>query len=147
VLCNNEIIWFIGELHPTFLEAQWFDGIYKIAYAAFELEKLFALRGSKENKPYESLQDQLVNRDLSFELETLSSFEKIIWVFMSSESVHHFEVIDLYRQDNSEIKSITINFEILWDGALTTEAINTHMNQIIIDVEKTWAKLKGARRE
>lgn len=147
ILCGWSTIGFIGELHPNLLSQSGIDHNYWVAYLALELEKLHTLKWTWKNIHYLSTQDQLITRDLSFELSETTLFDKVIWCFQEIELIYDFEIIDLFKQLESTKKSITVRFQILWDGTLTTEWINNIMDQIIVHVEQTGATLKGVKKQ
>lgn len=145
ILVDNTIIWFIGEIHPSLLETIKIGSEYSACYIAIELEKLFAVIHTKESAWYASLQDQVLTRDLSFEITTNLHFTSIIETIASHPQISDYKIFDLYQKE--EAKSVSISIDILWDGTTTLEQINAILTEIIKKVETTGAKLKWAKLE
>jgi phenylalanyl-tRNA synthetase beta chain len=110
-----------------------------------DLEELDRLINLVEFKPewYETLQDQIVWRDLCFVLDSNEDYAKILDIVKKVDWVQDLEVFDLYKWDNlpEGKKSVAFKIKIKWEN-MQTEQINEIMKNTINQVEKTWAKLR-----
>jgi phenylalanyl-tRNA synthetase beta chain len=104
------------------------------------LPKLIEAKGKSEIKTtsYETLQDQIVWRDLCFVVDSTSSFEAILKAIKDIKEISALEVFDAYEGKNlgEGKKSVSLKIKILGEGNLTTEQINEIMNKAIKAAEK-----------
>ena len=86
---------------------------------------------------YESLQDQILWRDLCFVVDSNKDFNDVIIAVESIPEVKNIEVFDIYAGKNlgEDKKSISIKIKIIGDGTMTTEAINEIMKKAITAAE------------
>lgn len=146
---NNQVVWLIWQVHPSVLDIIWIQDECVVGVVEINTHLLFQQisQHSSAHTPwsYLSNQDQLITRDLSFEIGADQSFDQIITYFSHNTRIHSYEVVDLYQAPWSDKKSIAIRFTIHWDGALTLEWINAIMDTLIDEVKHTGATLKGGR--
>ena len=138
---GEEIIWFIGEIHPVLLEENKITSEHSVSYIAMEVERLFSHRFNSETQEYSNLQDQFIRRDVSFAIPAHDDFSKIIEAVKGTKYVEKIEIFDLYDQKDAN-KSISISFTIKSDGTMTTEQINTILNAVVANGQKAGGILK-----
>lgn len=139
-------VWFMWSIHPLILKS------YKIAenawvvYLWLNLENLLELieLDIDKNYIYETLQDQIVYRDLCFVVDLDKDFTDVLeWIKWIKE-VLEIDVFDVYKWSNLPEwkKSIAFKMKILWEN-MTTEQINEIMNKAIKAWEKAGAILRS----
>lgn len=144
VLFNKKEVWFIGTVHPLVASEYKINEKSAVAFAELNIEILVELfKNAKIKTDYETLQNQIVWRDLCFVVDESEDFENIVNAMKKTKWVEEISVFDLYKWENlSEWKkSIALKFKIKWEN-MTTENINKIMDNAIQNVEKTWAKLR-----
>lgn len=136
----------IGSLHPFLLQKNKLPENAQLCSISLNLELLKPLLfQSNQGKDYESFQDQIVWRDLSFVIKANESFEKVITTLEKMQEIDEVRLFDLYQGENlgEGKKSLTVQIKIKGDGTMTTDAINTVMQNAIKKVEATGALLRG----
>lgn len=140
-------IWFVWSLHPLILKDYKLPENAWVTYISMEMEWLIEAMESVKflSSGYESLQDQIIYRDLCFVVESNESYEKILEAVKWVKEISDIEIFDLYQWANlgEWKKSIAVKIKISWDWNLTTEGINEIMNKAIKAWEKAWWKLRG----
>ena len=136
----------ISSIHPLLLKEYKIPETAGLCYLWLSLPALHILQKQRKKTTYhyETLQDQIVWRDLCFVIDTTESFESILRKIKSTKEVEWLEIFDVYEGKNlgEGKKSISLKIKITWDGNLTTEKINEVMNKTISGVEKIWWKLR-----
>ncbi|MEI6672030.1 MAG: hypothetical protein WCL02_01370 [bacterium] len=86
---------------------------------------------------YETLQDQIIWRDLCFVVETSANFDMVLTAVKNVADVQDLQVFDIYAGKNlgEDKKSVSIKIKIVGDGTMTTEQINEVMNKAIAAAE------------
>ena len=139
-------LWVVGSLHPFVLQKNKLPETAQLCGFELNLEALKGLthQGSNE-KEYETFQDQILWRDLSFIVDADEDFWKVINTLEKMQDIHEVKVFDLYQGENlwDGKKSISVQIKIKGDGSLTTEGINKIMQDAIKRVEATGAKLRA----
>jgi phenylalanyl-tRNA synthetase beta subunit len=94
---------------------------------------------------YETIQDQIVRRDLSFVLDEKSDFSELFKRIKALPEIKEVEVFDLYQGENLPAgkKSLSIKIKIVGEGNMTTEQINEIMGKAIKKAESVGAELRG----
>ncbi|HNG97064.1 MAG TPA: hypothetical protein PLW93_02220, partial [Candidatus Absconditabacterales bacterium] len=112
-----------------------------------DIDQLYTICSQKKlsGSSYLQIADQLIIRDLSFELPIEKQFNHINELFSTHPSIIHHEIIDLYCAPGSGVKSMTIRFTLKGDGTRTNDTINETMNNLIKKAESTGAILKGIK--
>lgn len=144
ILLNRQEIGFVGTIHPLVNTQYKINEKSSVVFSQIDLNLLLPFfENAKIKTNYETLQDQIVWRDLCFVIDEKDSFDPILTAINKTKWVEELAVFDLYKGENLEPwkKSIAIKFKIKWEN-MTTEEINTIMDQAISNVEKTWAKLR-----
>lgn len=117
-----------------------------LSFMELNLDLLKSLVGKASNeKEYESLQDQIVWRDLSLVISKEETFEKVISAVEKVHGVSDVRVFDLYQGESlgAEKKSISLQIKIKGDGNMTTEQINEVLQKAIQAGEKAGANLRA----
>ncbi|MDR3169874.1 MAG: hypothetical protein LBU27_09385 [Candidatus Peribacteria bacterium] len=93
---------------------------------------------------YETIQDQIVRRDLSFVLDETSGFSELFKRIKALPEIKEVEVFDLYQGENLPTgkKSLSIKIKIVGEGNMTTEQINEIMGKAIKKTESVGAELR-----
>jgi len=111
-----------------------------LCYLSLSLSTLIEIKNNLEikAKSYETLQDQIVWRDLCFVVDNTSSFEAVLKAIKDTKEISALEVFDAYEGKNigEGKKSVSLKIKILGEGNLTTEQINEVMNKAIKAAEK-----------
>lgn len=76
-----------------------------------KLETVFSLINTRELNVYQSLQNQVITRDLSFEITNDTTFDLIVKTIANNEQIQEYKIFDLYKKDN--LKSISITVSLL----------------------------------
>jgi phenylalanyl-tRNA synthetase beta chain len=94
---------------------------------------------------YETIQDQILWRDLSFVLDEQADFSELLKRVQSVPEIKDLEVFDLYQGENlpEGKKSLSLKIKLMGDGTMTTEQINEIMGKAIKKAESVGAKLRG----
>ncbi len=140
---SSHFVWYIAQIHPNVLEEIGIGSEYQASFLEIELQPIFKLTATKSVVGYKSLQDQVITRDLSFEIPSNHHFNLILKTIAEHPQISDYFIFDLYKKDNQ--KSISITVELLGDGTTTTEQINAIITDIITKVEEIWATLKWAK--
>ncbi len=139
-------IWFIWALHPVILKSQKISENSWLVYLSLSLELLLNLLSNiwESNVTYETLQDQIVYRDLCFVTDINKDFGEILNAVKAIKEIDELEVFDLYKWSNLPEwqKSIAFKMKISWEN-MATEQINEVMNKAIKAGEKVWAILRS----
>jgi len=118
-----------------------------LCYLEFSLPTLIEIKntGEKQVTSYETLQDQIVWRDLCFVVDSTNSFDAILKAIKNIKEISALEVFDAYEGKNlgEGKKSISLKIKIMGNGNLTTEQINEIMNKAISAAEKAGGKLRA----
>lgn len=136
----------IATVHPLLMKTMKFPETAQLCLFDLNLELLKKLVHQANNeKAYETLQDQIVRRDLSFVVNANESFEKVITTLEKMKEIDAVKVFDLYQGANlgENKKSVSVQIKIKGDGSMTTDAINTIMQSAIKKVEATGAMLRA----
>lgn len=145
IVYNDQIIWFIWTIHPLILKNYKIPETANLVYVSLDLPTIDDLLKNTTYvaSGYETLQDQIVWRDLCFVIDENLDYWTILSVVKNIHWVNDVEVFDLYKWSNLPKwkKSIAIKIKIKWEN-MQTEEINAVMDKVIKKVEATWAKLR-----
>jgi len=143
----NIVIWQIASIHPLILKEHKIPETAWLCYISISLPKIIEIKNNlqKKSTSYETLQDQIVWRDLCFVVDNTDSFEPVLNAIKDIKEIRELEVFDAYEWKNlgEGKKSISLKIKIMWDGNLTTEQINEIMNKAIAAAENAWWKLRA----
>ena len=136
----------IWSLHPFLLQKNKLPETSQLCTLVMNLEELKSLIHQRNNeRDYETYQDQIVWRDLAFVIPTSEDFWKIVTALQKMQDIDDVKVFDLYHWENlgEGKKSIAVQIKIKWDWSMTTEKINSIMQDAIKKVEATGAQLRA----
>ena len=141
------MIGFIGNYHPLVLNTLKIPENAWVTYIALDIDKLiFLLKEEWEQTySYETLQDQIVWRDLCFVVDAGQDFGPVLEAVKAVKEVRDLEVFDVYQWTNlpEGKKSVAFRIKMSWDWTMTSEQINEVMNKAIKAGEKAGGKLRG----
>ncbi len=147
ILFNKQEIWVIWTVHPIILKASKLPENANLTFVEISLEKLKELRsqGTEKTYIYETMQDQILWRDLSFVINETEDFSKVLSAIRKIEDIKDIRVFDVYQWENlpSGKKSVSLQIKIMWDGNMTSEQIGAVMQKAIDAVSKVWWELRG----
>lgn len=140
-------IWFIWNQHPLTLSERKISENAWVTYIALDIDRLLCALKSQGEKTYtyETLQDQIIWRDLCFVIDTNKSFDTVITAVKKVPEVKDVEVFDVYTGKNlgEDKKSVSIKIKLIGDGTMTTEQINEVMNKAIAAAESVGWTLRA----
>ena len=147
ILFNKQEIWVIWTIHPTILKASKLPENANLTFVEISLEAVKALRAESTERTYiyETMQDQILWRDLSFVIDAKSDFSKVLSALRKIEEIKDVRVFDVYQWENlpEGKKSISLQIKIMGDGNMTSEQIGGIMQKAIDAVSKVWWELRG----
>lgn len=143
ILSGDTIIGFIGSVHPQLLKQLKLPETADVVYISLWQDAMQEATLLKKNG-YETLQDQIVYRDLSFVVDKDLSRETLLDPIRAVENVVSVDVFDLYSWERISAgkKSVALTLKIYGEN-MTTEDINTVMNKAI----KAWEQAGGVLRD
>ena len=129
------VIGFVGALHPLILQNNKIGETSGVVYLSLNITTIIekSKTASEHIYTYESLQDQIIRRDICFVVDANKDFDAVITAVKKVPEVKEVEVFDIYAGKNlgEEKKSVSIKIKIVWDGSMTTEQINEVMSKAI----------------
>jgi len=149
---NNQLIGSIKTLHPYQAEKLKLPAKGQCVFLELDLEALKGIAHQQKKKgkgkaKYESLQDQIIWRDLSFIIDEDMPGGVVTDAVMRVKEIADVRIFDLYAGENiaEGKKSIAISIKILPLGKddLKTEDINAVMDKAIEAVKKVGGELRG----
>lgn len=148
IMLNGKQLWIIYQLHPIFneqfkLPEKSQTSLVEISFDIIK-EMFIAQKKWIYNSKYETLQDQIIIRDLSFVIWRNEEFGKITQAMKKIKEIESFETFDIYWWDklSENEKSISISIKIKWTWNMTTETINEIMNKTIQAVQGVGGRLR-----
>ncbi len=149
VIYDGMVIGTIAQLHPTILEVLKIETTAQVVVVELVLETLNNLLWSQgysfqSEAKYQTIQDQILTRDLCFVVDQAMGFGDIVSVVQAIDGIQNVELFDLYQGEHlpQGNKSLAMTITIVWDGSWTTNQINAVMNTAIAEVEKIGGKLR-----
>ena len=140
-------IWNIWTVHPNVLKVSKLPENASLTFVEISLEKIKELRSQETEKTYiyETMQDQILWRDLSFVIDEKEDFSKVLSAIRKIEEIKDIRVFDVYQWENLPAgkKSISLQIKIVGDGNMTSEQIGAVMQKAIDAVSKVWGELRG----
>lgn len=145
IVYNWKIVWFVGTIHPLILKNYKIPETANLVYISLDLPTIneFLQNTDYVVDGYETLQDQIVWRDLCFVIDENVDYGTVLDVAKNVHWVSDLQVFDLYKWTNLPEwkKSIAFKIKIKWEN-MQTEEINAVMDKVIKKVEATWANLR-----
>lgn len=151
---GDVVIGFVWALHPSILQIHKIGETSNVVYLSLDITALIThMQAAKDHiYTFETLQDQIVRRDLCFVIDANKSFDEVISAVKKVPEVKEVEVFDVYAGKNlwEDKKSVSIKIKIVGDpvaangagGNMTTEQINEVLNKAI----KAWESAGGSLR-
>lgn len=143
----DSTIGFIGSIHPLILQNQKIGETSGVVYVSLNLSDIVKHKEyTKEHiYTYETLQDQIIWRDLCFVVDASKNFDELLSAVKKVPEVKDLEVFDVYAGKNlgEDKKSLSIKIKIIGDGTMTTEQINEVMNKAIAAAERVGGSLRA----
>lgn len=136
----------LASVHPLTMKQHKLPETAQLCCLTLNLEALKPLiNQTQHEQDYETLQDQILWRDLSFVVNANEDFGTIVMTLEKMKEIAAVKVFDLYQGENlgAGKKSISVQIKIKGDGTMTSDAINTVMQNAIKKVEATGAQLRG----
>lgn len=112
----------------------------EITYAQLSLPSLLDCKKT-ETTQFDTLQDQIIWRDLNFVVASDKSFDTIKSALMTVSEVQGIHLFDIYQIDETKT-SYALSFRLTGDGSLTTQEINNIMDKCIAAAEHAGARLR-----
>ena len=146
---NGKIIWHLQTLHPYYAQQLKLPDWSQVVIVQLDLTTLLDISLSQKKwtrgmSSYETLQDQIVTRDLNFVLDTDQWYGSISDAILKIKEVKDVEVFDIYGGEHLPAgkKSIALRLKIVWDTELQTEEINAVMDKAIENVKGVGGELR-----
>ncbi len=140
------VIGFLWSLHPLILQSNKIGETSGVVYLSLNITTIVEkLEHINHIYTYESLQDQIIRRDLCFVVDTKKDFDEVIAAVKKVAEVKDIEVFDVYAGKNlgEDKKSVSIKIKIIGDWSMTTEQINEVMNKAIKAAESAGGTLRA----
>lgn len=118
----------------------------QITVAVLDMDKLQGyMHTAPEAISYETLQDQIVYRDLCFVIDKDKTWDALLTPIKQLDTINNIEIFDLYAGNKlpEGKKSLAFTFSIKGDGTMTTEQINTILQKVIQTAEAHGAQLRN----
>lgn len=113
------VLGFIGALHPLILQSQKIGETSGVVYMSLNITTIVEkMKQAKEHiYSYETLQDQIIRRDVCFVVDANKDFDAVITAVKKVPDVQEIEVFDIYAGKNlgDNKKSISIKIKIAGD--------------------------------
>ncbi|MFA7298777.1 MAG: phenylalanine--tRNA ligase subunit beta [Candidatus Absconditabacterales bacterium] len=141
------VMGFVGSLHPLILQNHKIGETSGVVYLSLNITAIIENTQETEKHiyTYETLQDQIIWRDLCFVVDANKGFDSVITAVKKVTEVQEVEVFDIYAGNNlgENKKSVSIKIKIIGDGNMTTEQINDVMKKTIAAAESAGGNLRG----
>lgn len=143
----------LATIHPYVLDELKMPAESKLVVAELDLTLIMALLTARDEMStatesaevtYETLQDQIVWKDVSFVLPMEMWYGEVEHAARSVPEISDVELIDLYVGDRLGVgkKSITLRLKLRGDGTMTPEQMNTILAAVIAAVEERGGELR-----
>ena len=110
------VVGFVGALHPLILQNNKIGETSSAVYLALNITHILEnLKQANEHVyTYETLQDQIIWRDLCFVVDTSKNFDEVITAVKKVPEVQDIQVFDVYAGKNlgEDKKSVSIKIKI-----------------------------------
>ena len=147
VKINDTVIGCIGALHPFVLQNQKIEETSGVVYLSLNISNVIKKLAdwTEHMYVYETLQDQILWRDLCFVVDADKDFGPVLEAVKAVNEVRDLEVFDVYQGKNllEWKKSVAFRIKIIWDWTMTSEQINEVMNKAIKAGEKAGGMLRS----
>jgi phenylalanyl-tRNA synthetase beta chain len=143
VVLDGKTIGFVGTVHPLHLVDNKMPQTAQVTYLWLDCSVIIWLVEKVYSNEFATLQDQIVQRDMCFVIDTPLPWSVVTDAVASISSIHNITVFDLYQGDKLPTgkKSIAFTMDIVGEN-MTTEQINAVMEQTVAAVEKVGGRLR-----
>lgn len=147
VTVNDQVIGFVGRLHPLILDTLKLPSDADLVYYTLDIASLENLSSRLQltASSYYTLQDHILIRDLSFVVDRSESFAALIDAIRQVEYITDIITFDVYQGEHlpSDKKSIALQLSIYHpDNSLASDQINEILDQAITAGQSTGAVLR-----
>ncbi len=140
------IIGFIGKIHPVIVQQMKLPEQAQLVYSAIDMPALsqMSIQSEKKSVNYQTIQDQILTRDINFVINKEESFDKLLAAIKASQWVEKVTTFDIYQWNNlpANKKSIALQITLYGDWSITNEQINEVLDKAIESGKKTGAILR-----
>lgn len=148
VVVDGKVVGFIGTVHPLVTTSFKLAEKSSTTFVSLYLDVLGDLIQNTESESismFETLQDQIVWRDLCFVVDEDKHFDDLLIAIKKLEEVQWIKIFDIYKGDNlpEGKKSLALSMKIVGSGNMKTEEINQVMDRAIKAGESVGAELRG----
>lgn len=143
VVLDGKTIGFVGAVHPLHLVDNKMPQTAQVTYVWLDCSIVLWFIEKTYSNEFVTLQDQIVQRDMCFVIDTTLPWSVVTDAVASVPTVQNIAVFDLYQGDKLPVgkKSIAFTMDIVGEN-MTTEQINAVMEQTIAVVESVGGKLR-----
>lgn len=137
---------YIATVHPLVQQKYKISETAQVSVSILDMDKLQKLMNMNPDNSrwYETLQDQIVYRDVCFVIDKDKSRDSIMNPIKALNNISDIEIFDLYAGDKlpEGKKSVAFTFSIQWDGTMTSEQINEVIQEVVKTGESHGATLR-----
>lgn len=145
---NGKPIGSLCTMHPALLEANKLPAQSLCVLLEIDLTQALALLPKKRSlsAQYQSLQDQIITRDVSFVVDEWVDFGVVTQALVACKEIDSVRVFDLYQWGSLAewTKSISVEITIQWDWSMQQDRINEIVDKWVDAAAKVWAILREA---
>lgn len=146
IILNGKNVWYLWVVHPMVLESIKLPAHGQLVVCEIDMDAYlsFSLQKTQEEKAYESLQDQIIRKDLSVLVPRQQWFGLVAQILQDIPSITSVTLFDIYEGDGipSDKKSISVSFKIHRTQQITSEEIQQIMQTAIQKLEEQWVTLR-----
>lgn len=139
-------IGYMATVHPLVLQNYKIGETSQVSVAILDIDKLQTLMNMTpdSSKWYETLQDQIVYRDVCFVIDKDKPWSIVFDPISKLDNIANINVFDLYAWNKLPEwkKSVAFTFSIKGDGTMTSEQINEITQHVIKTAESNGATLR-----
>ena len=143
IVYDGKVIGFVGTVHPLHLVDNKIPQTAQVTYVWLDCSVIEWLVEKTYSNVFATLQDQIVQRDMCFVIDTALSWSVVTDVVVGIAGIQNLSVFDLYQWDKLPVwkKSIAFTIDIVGEN-MTNEQINALMEQVVAAVEKVGGELR-----
>lgn len=143
IVYDGKVIGFVGTVHPLHLVDNKMPQTAQVTYVWLDCSAVEWLVEKTYSNIFATLQDQIVQRDMCFVIDTALPWSVVTNVVAGIAGIQNIAVFDLYQWDKLPVwkKSIAFTIDIVWEN-MTNEQINALMEQVVTAVDKVGGELR-----
>jgi phenylalanyl-tRNA synthetase beta chain len=143
IVYDDKVIGFVGTVHPLHLVDNKIPQTAQVSYVGLNCSVVEGLIEKTYSNVFATLQDQIVQRDMCFVIDTALPWSVVTDAVVSIAGIKNIAVFDLYQWDKLPVwkKSIAFTIDVMWEN-MTNEQINALMEQVVSVVEKVGGELR-----